>query len=642
MVAGLVLQRELEYSANGVTPDAFINQQYAQYTDAALGGRGLAFSRAYGSLTAGGYGNPQAVPTGPWADKRTTLHFTGDTTSSWDMLEAEVGYTPGESAATGLAAISHDIGGHNGAQYGIEGAEPGTTQLPADLYARWVQLGTFQPVDRLHSNHSDRLPWQYPAAANASAKQFLNLREDLVPLTYTLAAQASATGTPILQPLYLQYPGAQESYAHAGGEYLYGKDVLVAPVTTAGATASTSVWFPAGSDWTDWFTGKTYRGGTTASVTTGLDAMPVFVRSGGIVPTRTHHVANDGAGPLDAVTLTVANGASGSFDLYEDADGTGTGTSAGAARAAAAPGSATTAVRYTQQRTGGTLTVAPVDGSFPGQVQERSWTASVTNADRPASVTVDGRPVAATAWSYDAATRTLTVPIDRRAVTQRTTVQWSTVAAAAPVLGVDRPTVAARWHADRDRHRVPGERHGGADHHARHRWCHGADHGGRVVHGTPGGARPGLRPRDRRRFGRRDGARPCSVHRDRGPQRRSVRWAGRRSVGRRARRPGRRGAGWSCHRPVRRSSRRRRGRPGERGRVARLHRRGPAPPRPGLGPAPRRGRHAARATPSPPPDAVTSSGEPGVADRDRDARLPPSPVPGSPGSLTVDARLLRG
>ncbi|WP_367651840.1 TIM-barrel domain-containing protein [Curtobacterium sp. MCPF17_052] len=170
-----------KYSANGVTPDAFINQQYAKYTDEQLKGRGLAFSRAYGSLTAGGYGNPQAVPTGPWADKRTTVHFTGDTTSTWQELAAQVGYTPGESAATGLSAISHDIGGHNGGQYGIEGKEPGTTQLPPDMYARWVQFGAFQPIDRLHSNHSDRLPWQYPAAANASAKQFLNLREDLLP-----------------------------------------------------------------------------------------------------------------------------------------------------------------------------------------------------------------------------------------------------------------------------------------------------------------------------------------------------------------------------------------------------------------------------------------------------------------------------
>lgn len=440
-----------KYSANGVTPDAFINQQYAKYTDRALGGRGLAFSRAYGSLTAGGYGNPQAVPTGPWADKRTTVHFTGDTTSSWDMLLAEVGYTPGESAATGLASISHDIGGHNGAQYGIAGKEPGTTQLPEDLYARWVQLGTFQPIDRLHSNHSDRLPWQYPAAANASAKQFLNLREDLLPLTYTLAAQATATGTPILQPLYLQYPEAQQSYAQAGSEYLYGKDVLVAPVTTANdasGRATRSVWFPAGSSWTDWFTGKTYAGGTTADVTTGLDSMPVFVRSGGIVPTRSHHVTNDAA-PLDAVTLTVATGANGSFDLHEDAGEdtaptarTGATTTADV-RGKAAASSASTAVRYTRQATGGTLTVDPAVGSFAGQVQDRSWTATFTDADRPRSVLVDGRTVPASAWTYDAGTRTITVPLAERSVHERTVVRFSTVAAATPSLQVAHPRLDA-------------------------------------------------------------------------------------------------------------------------------------------------------------------------------------------------------
>ena len=430
------------YSQPGVTPDAFINDQYAQRTADRIG-RGFAFSRAYGALTAGGYGNPQPVPTGPWADKRTTLHFTGDTTSTWQMLQAQVGYTPGESAATGLSAISHDIGGHTGGTT-FPGAEAESTKLADDLYARWVQFGTFQPIDRLHSNHSDRLPWQYPAPANASAKQFLNLREDLVPLTYTLAAQATKTGTPILQPLYLQYPEAQESYAQAGSEYLYGKDVLVAPVTTANdagtGTATRSVWFPAGSSWTDWFTGKTYAGGTTADVTTGLDSMPVFVRSGGIVPTRSQHVANDAA-PLDAVSLTVATGADGAFDLYEDA-GEDTTTTAGVTAEAAA-GSASTAVRYTQQATGGTLDVAPVDGTFAGQVRDRSWTATFTDADRPETVTVDGRAVADTEWTYDAATRTISVPVAERSVSERTVVRFSTVAAATPTLQVTDPEVTA-------------------------------------------------------------------------------------------------------------------------------------------------------------------------------------------------------
>ncbi|WP_084361599.1 TIM-barrel domain-containing protein [Herbiconiux solani] len=402
-----------KYSANGVTPDAFINNQYADYTADALNGRGFAFSRAYGSLTAGGYGNPQAVPTGPWADKRTTLHFTGDTRSTWQMLQGQVGYTPGESAATGLAAISHDIGGHFGGDQ-KPGMEPGSTQLPGDLYARWVQFGAFQPIDRLHSNHSDRLPWQYDAVTDASATSFLNLRENLVPLTYSLAAEATATGAPIVRPLYLAYPGDQEAYAMAGREYLYGSDVLVAPVTSPGETATTTVWFPSGSDWTDYFTGETHPGGTTADVTTDLNRMPVFVKSGGIVPTRTNNVTNDSQNPLTDVTLTVTGGADGTFDLYEDNGAAG-----------AALQSATTAIGYTEQEAGGTLTVAPADGSFDGQVTDRAWTTTFRDVDEPRTVTVDGTAVAAGSWSYDAASRTLSVPVASRSVSTPTTVSFS-------------------------------------------------------------------------------------------------------------------------------------------------------------------------------------------------------------------------
>ncbi|WP_305787228.1 TIM-barrel domain-containing protein [Symbioplanes lichenis] len=263
----------------GVTGDSWINQQYAQRD-------GFAFSRAYGSLQAGGYGNPTAVPTGPWADKRTTLHFTGDTSSTWESLQFQVGYTPGEGAATGLAAVSHDIGGHTGGLSTLPGAEANSTKLPDDLYARWVQLGTFQPIDRLHSNHSDRLPWQYGPEADASATKFLKLREKLLPYTYKAAAEATRTGTPITRPLYLAYPGEQEAYATAGAEYLYGPDLLVAPVTTPGTSATTTVWFPPGTTWKDVFTGRTYKGGTTATVTTTLATMPVFLRAGAANPLR--------------------------------------------------------------------------------------------------------------------------------------------------------------------------------------------------------------------------------------------------------------------------------------------------------------------------------------------------------------------
>lgn len=398
-------------SLAGVTPDAWINQQYATRS-APSTERGFAFSRAYGSLQAGGYGNPTAVPTGPWADKRTTMHFTGDTISDWQTLHYEIGYTPGESVATGNASVTHDIGGHTGGER-LPGAEPGSTQLSAALYARWVQLGTFQPFQRLHSNHSDRLPWQYPAAAGASATKFLNLRERLVPYTYTLAREATETGTPIVRPLYLQYPAEQESYALAGSEYLYGPDVLVAPVSSPGDTATTSVWFPTGSTWTDWFTGKTYQGGTTAKITTDLSTMPVFVRSGGIVTTRTDDVANDAAKPLDTATVTVATGAEGRASLYED-----DGESADLSR------SATTVIDYAENGPNHRLTIGRTEGTYVGQPVSRTWTATFLGADAPAVVQVDGHRLPPSSWTYDRATRTLTVKTPVRPLAKKVVISY--------------------------------------------------------------------------------------------------------------------------------------------------------------------------------------------------------------------------
>ncbi|MFG2421190.1 TIM-barrel domain-containing protein [Streptomyces sp. NPDC048448] len=405
-------------SLPGVTPDAWINQQYATATAKTLG-RGFVLSRAYGSLQAGGYSGQQALPTGPWADKRTTVHFTGDTSSTWGTLKLEVGYTPGESAATGMAAITHDIGGHNDTT-GLTGSEPYTVggqtrttyKLPDDLYARWVQFGTFQPVDRLHSNHSDRLPWQYGTKAKESAEKFLNLRENLVPYTYTLAEEANRTGIPIVRPTYLEYPDEEQAYARADSEYFYGSDALVAPATTPGTSTTTSVWFPPGR-WTDYFTGKTYTGGTTQEVTTDLGTMPVFIKAGGIMPTRTHDVAHNDQNALTDVTLTIGAGGSGSSRLYED-DATATGGGR----------SATTEIRYKESGGRHTVSIGPAKGSFRGQVTHRRWTLSIMGASKPTRVTAAGVHLSPDAYHWDAATRILTVTVPRHTVHAPITVTY--------------------------------------------------------------------------------------------------------------------------------------------------------------------------------------------------------------------------
>jgi alpha-glucosidase (family GH31 glycosyl hydrolase) len=240
----------------GVTPDAWINHLYAQEL-ANKGERGFVLSR-----TGSSYQNPDEVyPAGPWAGHTSTLAFTGDTWGTWNTLAFQA-QLAGDEASIDEPYVSDDIGS-------FLGQPPGTASDDPDVYARWVQLGTFQPILRLHSSHGNRLPWDYPQPANDIAASFLGLREALVPYTYTLADEAVRTGLPITRPLYLDYPSEPAAYVNPG-EYLYGPDVLVAPVTTPGTVSKQSVWFPPGQ-WTDWFTGATFTGSSEQTLTVPLD-----------------------------------------------------------------------------------------------------------------------------------------------------------------------------------------------------------------------------------------------------------------------------------------------------------------------------------------------------------------------------------
>ncbi|AGL16789.1 glycoside hydrolase family 31 [Actinoplanes sp. N902-109] len=363
--------------------DNLINQAYADH-DTGRGLRGFAFSRIGG--TEHGTGDSTSFASGPWSERRNSLAFTGDTYSTWDTLAYEVRFTAAEAAA-GLANVSHDIGGFHG------------NHLADDLYARWVQFATFQPVDRLHSDHGDRLPWNYPGAAQSSAERFLRLREALVPYTYTTARQANQTGLPIVRPMYLAYPTTDAAYT-ATGEYLYGDNMLVAPITTpndGNGNGSVPVWVPPGS-WTDYFTGTTYTGPATVTMTAPLSRMPVLIKAGGLVPTRTDYVHNQKESAATQLTVNVAAGANGSFSLYADA-GEGTGYQSGQ--------STSTPLSWADGSR--TLTVGATTGSYPGAPAARSYTLRVANTTAPTAVTVDGTVLPETAWAYNRDSRTVTV-----------------------------------------------------------------------------------------------------------------------------------------------------------------------------------------------------------------------------------------
>ena len=347
-------------------------------------------------------------PAGPWSDHTSAIAFTGDAWGTWNTLATEAALVPDE-ATIGEPYVSSDIGSYLGPPPTQSGADP------PDLYDRWVQLGTFEPILRLHSNDEDRLPWQYPQPVQGITESFLRLREELLPYSYTLAAEANQTGLPIARPLYLDDPGQPSAYQNPT-EYLYGPDMLVAPVTTPGDVASTTVWFPPGT-WVDFFTGATFTGPSSATLAIPLDRMPVFVRQGGIVPEQP---STGGSGPPHALTALVYPGSPGSFDLYGDA-GTGLGYTKGQrtdtliSTSSSAPAGGPASVR---------VTIGAARGSYPGEPTSVSTTIEMVDVTRPDRVTLDGRSLTTRSgsgrrWAYQASAATLTVHVGLRPGRQR-------------------------------------------------------------------------------------------------------------------------------------------------------------------------------------------------------------------------------
>jgi len=387
-------------SMPGVTPDSWIDHLYAQeLTNKAQ--RGFVLARIGGSNA-----DPEEVyAAGPWSDHTSTIAFTGDAWGTWNTLAAEAALVPDE-ATIGEPFVSSDVGSFLGPPPTQAGADP------PDLYDRWVQLGTFQPILRLHSNNEDRLPWQYPQPVRAITESFLRLRESLVPYTYTLAAQAHASGLPMDRPLYLDYPNMSAAYANPT-EFLYGPDMLVAPVTAPGDVAATNVWFPPGR-WVDYFTGATFLGPTTATLQVPLDEMPVFVRSGGIV---TEQAARQGAAATAPRSITIKSyaGAPGSFSLYEDA-GTGLGYRTGKSTETQITTEWSTAPSRTEAGAHPSMTVhvGATIGTYPGRPRSVDYTIDLVDLSSPSRVTVDGTPLSrrtagTTGWTYDPAAASVVV-----------------------------------------------------------------------------------------------------------------------------------------------------------------------------------------------------------------------------------------
>ena len=240
--------------------------------------------------------------------QRYPLGFSGDTTQTWASLEFQPGFTA-TASNIGYPWWSHDIGGHC------------MGKKDDELYLRWVQLGVFSPIMRLHSTNNEFMgkePWNYSGPVERIAKENLRLRHKLLPYIYTMNYRTHTQCRAICEPMYYEYPERKSAY-ECKNQYFFGTELIVAPITEHTSAdnnmASVNVWIPEGR-YTDIFTDRIYCGKRFVRMYRDIENIPVLAKAGAIIPMSANCTENDCSNPVD-MELLVYRG-NNTFRLYED------------------------------------------------------------------------------------------------------------------------------------------------------------------------------------------------------------------------------------------------------------------------------------------------------------------------------------
>jgi alpha-D-xyloside xylohydrolase len=202
-----------------------------------------------------------------WAgSQRYPLHWGGDAENTNAAMAATLraGLSMGLS---GFTFWSHDVGGF-------------VNRAPRDLYRRWLAFGALTSHVRTHGA-PPREPWEYDDAFTADFRRAMELRYALMPYIVAQARANAAKGHPMLRPLFFDFPGDPGSWT-VEDEYLFGADLLVAPLFTDSATARV-VYVPPGT-WIDYQTGKAYGGARWQEIASGEIPIVLMVRDHAVIP----------------------------------------------------------------------------------------------------------------------------------------------------------------------------------------------------------------------------------------------------------------------------------------------------------------------------------------------------------------------
>ena len=326
------------------------------------------------------------------------MPWTTDVSRSWGGLQPQIKLML-SSGLSGLGYMSSDIGG-----FAVDPENP----TDPELYVRWLEMGAFTPTLRTHAQEKPE-PYNYPEYEEIS-KKYIRMRYEWLPYNYTLAYENAAYGLPLARPLNFHGDNPGEKYSKIEDEYLWGDNVLVAPVMKQGAT-SREVTFPSGN-WYDFFNPlHTYKGGSTAEVQAPLDVLPLFVRAGSFIPLYQQPVEN--VNDYNPQLLTVRYYPSleaSSYTMYDDNRLSPTALEDGQY-----------ALTHFAARTENKDLVIEMstEGSYEGMPQFKQMTLEIPGINRPRKVYFSGigelpemqseKMIRQYGWTYDTRNKTITV-----------------------------------------------------------------------------------------------------------------------------------------------------------------------------------------------------------------------------------------
>jgi len=207
--------------------------------------------------------------------------------------------------------------------------------------------------------------------------KFDRIRYRLLPYIYSLAGAVTKEGATLMRALVMDFP-ADTNVFNIGEEYMFGPAFLVSPVTAYKARTR-SVYLPRGTDWYDFWTGALRRGGQSIEAPAPYDSLPLYVRSGSIIPFGPE-IQYTTEKPSDPITVFVYRGSDGVFSLYED-DGLTYDYEKGLL--------ARIPIQWDDASR--TLTLGKREGSFPGMLTERTFNVVFVSKEKPVGFTVTPR-----------------------------------------------------------------------------------------------------------------------------------------------------------------------------------------------------------------------------------------------------------